>query len=481
VSGIGLQSALAEIEASPSGAKVGAFVDLDGTILSGFSATASLSQGLRRGDVTVSELAKNVALALDGKRGGDPKAAAVVELEALRGQSEDDMSELGEQIFVQKVGQMIRPEVRELVRAHQRKGHTVVGVSSATRFHAEPTAHNLSIDHIVCSGVELEGGLLTGRFDDGGFLWGEGKARAVREFARRRGITLARSYAYGNGTEDAAFLATTGHPVAVNPQAGLRRTADQQQWPILTVKDPGRRGLREALATVAALGGLNIGLATGLGIGVLQRNPRLGADLGVSLGLQSYLALVGVTLDVVGRHNMFAQRPCVFVVNHQSALDALIVVTLAQGGLSAMGKKEAQYLPPTYLLSRALNTVWVDRTDSAAARLSQHELVERLRDGYSVMVAPEGTRQPTPVLGPFRTGAFHVAIDAAVPIVPVIVRNAYDLQPGSALTANSGVVQVAVLEPVPTDSWSKATIRDHVADVRQRFVDTMNDWPEGEQ
>lgn len=443
MTGTSVGEVLAAIEAGPGGAKIGAFFDLDGTILAGGS-------------------------------------AAAVEAGALRGESEERLAELGEKLFTQKTGQMIRSQIRDIVRAHRRKGHRLVIASSGTRFNVEPVARNLGIDDIVCSELQVKDGRCTGRFDGDGLVSGETKGTRTRDFARRHKMSVSRSYAYGNSADDAAFLAAVGHPIAVNPQPGLQRIADRQHWPVLRLENPGRRGLREAISTIAAVGGLNVGLAVGMGIGALRRDSRMGADLGLSLGLQSYLALAGITVDVVGRQNMFAQRPCVFVVNHQSALDALIVMSLAQGGLSGMGKKEAQYLPPTYLLSRALNTVWVDRKDSAAARLSQQQLVRRLEDGLSVMVAPEGTRQPTPVLGPFRTGAFHVALDTGVPVVPVIVRNAFDLQPGSALTAQPGVVQVAVLEPIPTDSWTKATIHEHVDSVRQRFVDTMDNWPEAQ-
>jgi putative phosphoserine phosphatase/1-acylglycerol-3-phosphate O-acyltransferase len=103
--------------------------------------------------------------------------------------------------------------------------------------------------------------------------------------------------------------------------------------------------------------------------------------------------------------------------------------------------------------------------------------VGRLRNGLSVFVAPEGTRSPTPVLGPFKTGAFHVAFDAGAPVVPIVIRNAYELMPGAAKTIRPGRVDVAVLEPIETDGWSRETMRQHAADVRKRFLDTLERWP----
>jgi putative phosphoserine phosphatase/1-acylglycerol-3-phosphate O-acyltransferase len=94
-----------------------------------------------------------------------------------------------------------------------------------------------------------------------------------------------------------------------------------------------------------------------------------------------------------------------------------------------------------------------------------------------VFVAPEGTRSPTPVLAPFRTGAFHVAREAAVPVVPIVLRNAFALMPGAAKTIRPGTVDVAVLEPIDTDGWTVASARADAAAVRERFIDTLEHWP----
>jgi putative phosphoserine phosphatase / 1-acylglycerol-3-phosphate O-acyltransferase len=449
-----LNDVVHRIQDGPSGEKVGVFLEVDRTVISGSVADAFRPAPRRRS-----------AMNTEGNLG------------ALRGEALDTLEEVAERIFAQKIGARVRRQARDLIDAHRRMGHTLVLVSSEPRFRVEPIARNLCIEHIVCSEVEVSNGLLTGRWSGAGPVHGAAKTAAVRDFVRRRKLTSARCYGYADGTGDTAVLDAVGDAAVVNPDESVSRTAGQRGWRTIDLEDPPRRGLREAIATVAGISAMNVGLAIGFGIGALRNDHQLGADLGISVGLQSYLALTGVKVDVVGRENMFACRPCVFAMNHQSALDAFILAVLAQGGLSAMGKKEAKYVPPAYLIGRALNTVWVDRNNSEAARISQAELASRIRDGLSVMIAPEGTRQPTPVLGPFRTGAFHVARDAGVPVVPVIMRNAFDLQPGSALTTHPGLVQVAVLEPIPTDDWTTATMRQHVAEVRQKFVDTLNRWP----
>ena len=77
------------------------------------------------------------------------------------------------------------------------------------------------------------------------------------------------------------------------------------------------------------------------------------------------------------------------------------------------------------------------------------------------------------------TGRPGVARTAGVPIVPVVLRNAYDLMPGKSKVIHPGVVDVAVLDPIPTDSWTRETVRDDIAAVRKQFGDTLKNWPKG--
>jgi putative phosphoserine phosphatase/1-acylglycerol-3-phosphate O-acyltransferase len=225
------------------------------------------------------------------------------------------------------------------------------------------------------------------------------------------------------------------------------------------------------------MGALNVGFAAGLGIGLLRGDRRLGNDLALSLGFDSFLAAAGVRVNVVGEHNLWAQRPAVFLMNHQSGLDPMIVGALLRRGFSGMGKQEVKYSPPVFLMGMAMNAVFVDRADPEKGRVAQKQLVERLKDGLSVAVAPEGTRSRTGELGAFRTGAFHVARTASVPVVPVVLRNAYQLMPATAKLIRPGVVDVAVLEPIPTTRWTAKSVRNDMVTVRKQFIDTLKNWP----
>ena len=140
------------------------------------------------------------------------------------GRNEDDLMELGEQLFAQEIAGALFHGAWRLVRAHQNLGHTVVIATSATRMQVQPMARELGIDHVLCTELETEHGVLTGGIA-GRPPWGEGKLAAVKEFARRNRIPLKNCHAYANGEEDVPLLDGVGFPHPVNPASVLARRA----------------------------------------------------------------------------------------------------------------------------------------------------------------------------------------------------------------------------------------------------------------
>lgn len=94
-----------------------------------------------------------------------------------------------------------------------------------------------------------------------------------------------------------------------------------------------------------------------------------------------------------------------------------------------------------------------------------------------MVVAPEGTRSSTPRIGPFKKGPFHIAMQAGVPVVPVVLRNTGELMWRGAQLIAPGTVEVKVLPPVDTSRWRAETVGDHAEEVRQMFITTLADWP----
>src|SRR5690242_7104555 len=239
---------IAEIAASPPGPQVGAFFDLDGTLVDGFTATAHAGDRIRRRQARIGEVLGVIEASMR-YRFGRMRFEHLMTRAAgyLRGESLAELDELGERLFVERVSSRVFPYMHEVVRAHQQRGHTVVLSSSALTIHAEPVARFLEISHVLCNHFELDDqGLLTGRIAKP-VVWGRNKASVVQQFSDANDVDLQRSYFYADGDEDAALMKVVGCPRPVNPRPGLAALAAENGWPVLRVIGAGgrrRRSLR---------------------------------------------------------------------------------------------------------------------------------------------------------------------------------------------------------------------------------------------
>lgn len=466
------------IEEGPQGRETAAFLDLDGTLIRGYSAQSVYRDRLRRFDVGPEELAKTVVAAVDMRlRGSDLDGLMTAAVSALAGRTDESLKEVGERIFRTQIASDIFPEARELLAAHRRAGHRLVLATSATPYQCEPLAREMDFDAVLCTRPEVVDGKLTGELD-GDLLWGPGKAAAASAFAAEEGIRLDRSYAYSNGAEDAPLLEAVGRPCALNPEDRLEHAAEDAGWPVLRFEEPQRGfSVGSAVRTGAALGALGASAVVGGAIGVLNRDRRTASNVASGIGPDLALALGGVSLNVVGEENLWARRPAVFMFNHQSGLDMLVIGSLIRRDLTGVAKKEASRDPRFAPVGLLVDVAYVDRANSTQAVEAMKPAVEKLGEGVSIAIAPEGTRSATPKLGRFKKGGFHIAMQAGVPVVPIVIRNAGDRMWRNSFFLHPGEVDVVVLEPISTENWSAETIDDHVAEVRERFEATLADWP----
>ncbi|MDT7606357.1 MAG: putative phosphoserine phosphatase / 1-acylglycerol-3-phosphate O-acyltransferase [Pseudonocardiales bacterium] len=468
------------IRSGPTGPRIAAFFDFDGTLIDGYSAAALYEHRFRNFEIGPGELVRTVRASM-GPTMTEEQFAAVVEdgLGSWAGRTEEDMLELGERLFAQGIaGTLFHPAWR-LVKAHQRAGHTVVIATSATLLQVAPLARELGVEHVLCTRLAVEGGLLTGKVD-GRTLWGPGKIAAVRGFAAEHGVDLATSHGYANGDEDVPLLAGVGQPHPVNPQPELAVEAARRGWPVLQFGSArsGRFDPVPALRTAALFGTLFASAGAGIAVGVLNGNRRQGVDLATSMFDALAGPLTDIEVEVVGAEHAWSARPAVFFINHQSTLvDFLVTTRVIRTGFTAVAKAEVKKMPVVGPLFDLAGVAFLDRANRAKALEALKPAVEMLRSGTSVVMAPEGTRSMTPRLGVFKKGGFHLASQAGVPIVPIVIRNAGEIMWRNARTARSGTVQVAVLPPISTDGWTHDDIDKQVHAVRQLYLDTMDHWP----
>jgi putative phosphoserine phosphatase/1-acylglycerol-3-phosphate O-acyltransferase len=464
---------LAHIRAAPPGPQVAALFDMDRTLIEGFSAQDVLMARLQRGEVTLPQLASGIGAALEYGAGRIAFVEFVNRTAAmLAGRSDADNHAFGAAVFEQRVARRIYPEARRLIEAHRNAGHTIAVVSSATPYQVNPVASALGIEHVLCTHLQVADGICTGQVVEPA-CFGPGKAAAARELAARAGCDLAQSYFYSDGAEDLPLLEIVGNPRPLNPDASLTATARSRGWPITRFSSRGvptpLQLLRTGLAYSTALPALAFGAADLLLNGSMQDARNLTSSVWGELAA----AAIDLKLEITGEANLWSHRPAVFVFNHQSALDAVVLAKLLRRDFAGVAKQEIRGQPLVGQLAQLAGAIFVDRADSAGAIDALQGAVAALRAGTSIVIAPEGTRSATHQLGPFKKGAFHLALEAAVPMVPVVLKHTTDALPKGAWVARPGTVEVLVHSPIDTTGWRRDSIDEHIAQVRQIFVDAL--------
>ena len=463
-----------EIRSGPSGPKVGAFFDLDQTLLAGFSASAFLRERFVSGRMSPRELVES-GLGLLGFEIGRIGFSGLITATtaAYRGLSEHVLEELGHEVFEKYLATQIYPESRALVRAHQERGHTVAVVSSATRYQVVPFAESLGIEHVLCTELEVVDGVFTGRVVRP-TCYGEGKALAARTLSSRPDLELEQSYFYTDSHEDLPLLAAVGRPRPLNPSRKLAQIAKERRWPVRRFHSRGTPSLGDWLRTSLVYGSLLPATAAGVAAGLVNTSWREGLNVAGSIWGDLATSLAGIDLRVEGEEHLWSQRPAVFVFNHQSALDAILMIKLLRRDMTGVGKREIQHNPVFGPLFTAAGVVFIDRGHTGRAIEALRPAVQALREGRSLVIAPEGTRSLTPRPGPFKKGAFHIAMQARVPIVPVVFKNVLDALPKDALLVRPATIEAVVLPPVDTSAWTRDRLDDEIRAIREAYLRVLD-------
>lgn len=478
---ITLPGSVAEVMASPPGPQVGAFFDLDGTLVAGLTGVILTRERIRSRDMGVGEMISMVAAALNHQIGRIEFEGLINRAtDLLRGRPLAELEEAGNRLFQEKIEKRIYPEMRDLVHAHRDRGHTVVLSSSALTIQVDPVAQFLGIPNTLSNMFETDDdGVLTGKVLKP-IIWGPGKAAAVQKFASERGIELADSYFYADGNEDIALMELVGHPRPTNPGDEMAEMARERGWPILEFTSRGRGGLLGQVRNLVAASTVVPAVSGAVGWGLLTRNRRRGVNFFTSAFPQALLAVNGVKLKVLGEENLTSQRPAVFIFNHRNNVDPVIVGALVKDNWTGVGKKELQNDPIVGTLGKLVDTVFIDRENQESAVASLKEAENLAKKGISVVIAPEGTRLDTKSVGPFKKGPFRLAMSAGVPIVPIVIRNAEVISARDSSTLHPGTVDIVVYPPLSLEDWTLENLGDRISEVRQLYIDTLTSWPRGQ-
>lgn len=471
---VNLQQLIESIHAADRGPDVVAFFDFDKTLIAGYSAQAFMWQQLKSKKLGPKQIASQVANATRFSRGSVGFSDFVAESsQFMKGQTEEQLAEQGSIVFKKSVAGSIYPEARKLLAAHKSMGHTIAIVSSATKHQIAPAARELDIDHIMCTELEMVDDVFTGKVIRPS-CFGEGKLTAAEKFCAKQKADLDISFFYTDSDDDLPLSKAVGNPRTVNPNKALAKISADEGWPVCNFKERGRPTIKEVAKMGSMYYMMPAAMTMALPIWALSGNKRNTINTGMSLWADYASALTGLKYDIEGEDHLWENRPAVFIFNHQSAADTVIIAKLLRRDFTGIGKQEIKKMPIVGQMMKFADVVFIDRANSKDAIEAMKPVVKAItEDGLSVTLAPEGTRSYGNKLGPFKKGAFHIAMQAGVPIIPIVIHNATDSMPRGRQVAKAATIRVTVLPPVDTSDWTALHMNKQVEAVRGQFLKVL--------
>jgi 1-acyl-sn-glycerol-3-phosphate acyltransferase len=167
-------------------------------------------------------------------------------------------------------------------------------------------------------------------------------------------------------------------------------------------------------------------------------------------GARAWLLLSGVRVKVTGLELLDPKQTYVFVSNHRSYLDTAAMFIYTGRRIGLLAKKELLKVPVLGVGMGFVNVMAIDRSNRESAIRTTEAAAKRIQSGVSFAVFVEGTRAKPGELLPFKKGAFYMASQAGVPVVPVAIKNSDVLMGKGTGEARSGILEMVFMPPVET-------------------------------
>lgn len=184
---------------------------------------------------------------------------------------------------------------------------------------------------------------------------------------------------------------------------------------------------------------------------------------------RAILTGIGIRVRTTERVRIDAHQPCIFVSNHQNALDILVLAAALPYPFGFLAKAELERVPFLGFAIRNSASVLIDRSDMRRSVASMKLAGERIRGGTSVLVFAEGSRSYARDLLPFKKGAFLLAVEAGVPLVPVAIVDAYRYMDERRRLVRAGTVHLRLGEPVSLNGASRKDVPQIMDEIQIRI------------
>lgn len=182
------------------------------------------------------------------------------------------------------------------------------------------------------------------------------------------------------------------------------------------------------------------------------------------------LFILGTRLKLIGKENLHATYPAIYLSNHSSQLDPLVAIQIAPIGGCGVAKKEILSVPFFGWAYRLAGHLTLDRSNRESAIRSMQEMGEIMKaNNIGVWIWPEGTRSVDGTLLPFKKGFAHIALQTKLPIVPLVVRGAHELWQNKTFVVRSGTFTIEALPPISTEDWTEDNLEAHIESIEDVY------------
>jgi 1-acyl-sn-glycerol-3-phosphate acyltransferase len=172
-------------------------------------------------------------------------------------------------------------------------------------------------------------------------------------------------------------------------------------------------------------------------------------------------------VSVIGRQNIIANQSYIVVSNHQSLYDIFVLFGWLGIDLKWVIKTELRSMPVFGYAAEKGGNILIDRSDTRAAYESLRKVKDKIANGTSIIILPEGTRSRTGRLGEFKKGAFWLAQQLQLPVLPITIVNTRNILPPKSFDLYPGRAIMRIHEPVDISEYDESSLGRLINDVRQ--------------